>query len=175
MLKKLVLFTLLFGLTATAAVADIHINADGKSQKYPDGSTLNISAARNLTVDYYGVKCFIPKGQKISLRCSGVEENNSIFCSGKDFKGIKVGDATLVTDKEVSFTVSQDGTINVASGAMVAKDKSDNIVILEKGNSYKIDTPLSLSNSMLPVNKGSNQQYEQVQKDRVLSPSAPRN
>ncbi len=175
MLKKLVLFTLLFGLTATAAVADILINADGKSQKYPDGSTLNISAARNLTVEYYGVKCFIPKGQKISLRCSGVEENNALACSGKDFKGIKIGDATLVTDKDVSFTVSQDGTINIASGAMVAQDKNDNIVILEKGNSYKIDTPLSLSESMLPVDKGSNQQYEQVQKDRVLSPSAPRN
>ena len=175
MLKKLVLLTLLFGLTATASMADILISADGKKQKYPDGSTLNIAAARNITVEYYGLKCFIPKGQKISLRCSGVEENNVVFCSGKDFKNIKFGESTLVTDKDVSFTVSQDGTINIASGAMVAKDKKENIVILEQGNSYKLDTPLSLSESMLPGDKGSNQQHEQVQKDRVLSPSAPRN
>lgn len=175
MLKKFLLFTLLFGLTVVPAMADILISADGKTQKYPDGSTLNIAAARNITVEYYGLKCFIPKGQKISLRCSGLDESNTVFCSGKNFKDIKFGESTLVTDKDVSFTISQDGTINIASGAMVAKDKQDNIVILEQGNSYKIDTPLSLSDSMFPINKKADQQYEQVQKDRVLSPSAPRN
>ena len=54
MLKKFLLFTLLLGLTATASMADILINADGKSQKYPDGSTLNLFFAA-LLVFIFGI------------------------------------------------------------------------------------------------------------------------
>ena len=109
------------------------------------------------------------------MRCSTSEEGHAIFCSGKNFKNIKFGESILLTDKEVSFVVSQDGSINVLSGAMVAKDKRDNVVILEKGNNYKIETPLKLSESIQPEVKDTEEEYEQVQKDRVLSPSAPRN
>lgn len=174
MLKKFLMFALLLGVATTTVFADIVVKAEGKAQSYPDGSTLNVSAARDIAIDYYGVRCFIPKGQKLSLRCSGADQNNVVFCSGKNFKNIKIGNSTIVTDKEVSFSVAQDGSLNIDSGAMVVKDNKDGIAILEQGNTYKVETGLNLSDSVFPV-KEDNQKYEQVQKDRVLSPSAPRN
>lgn len=175
MLKKFCLLSVLFFLCSTFVLADIIVDAEGKSQKYPDGSTLNVVAAKNIYIEYYGVKCFIPKGERLSLRCSNNEESNSVYCSGNKFKNIKIGDSTLTTDKVAVFVVSQNGVMRVETGAIVVKDNKGNIVILEQGYTYKINTEVNPTDSFIPVKKQSKQHYEQVQKDLILSPSAPRN
>lgn len=175
MLKKFLLFSLFVVLASTSSIAAIGIDAEGKTQKYPDGSTLNISAARNLFVEYYGVRVFVPKGETISLRCSGVEEDKNIYCSGEKFKNVKIGDNTLSTDKHTRFSISQDGEIKLEEGSLVVKDKDDNIVILEPGNVYKVPVLALMEDSFITVSKPSQESYEQVLKDAVLSPSAPRN
>lgn len=175
MLKKIYFFTLFLFLFSTTILADIIVDAEGKSQKYPNGSTLNIVAAKNIYVEYYGIKCFIPKGERISLRCSDKDEANAIYCSGSRFQNIKIGDSTLTADRVVVFVVSQNGTLSVESGTVVVKDGKENIVILEQGNTYRIGVNIVPSDAFIKVNKQSQQQYEQVQKDIVLSPSAPRN
>ena len=63
MLKKLVVFSVFCFLGVTGAMADIVVDAEGKVQKYPDGSTLNVSAAKNIYTEYFGFKAFIPKGE----------------------------------------------------------------------------------------------------------------
>lgn len=175
MLKKFLLFSLFLVLASTSSMASISVDAEGKAQKYPDGSTLNVAAARNLYVEYYGVKVFIPKGEKLSVRCSGVEEDKNIYCSGDKFKNIKIGDSTLSTDKPTKFAISQDGEIKVEEGNLVVKDKKDNIVILGAGNTYKVPVLTLNEDSFIAVSKPSQSNYEQILKDRVLSPSAPRN
>jgi hypothetical protein len=175
MLKKFLLFSLFLVLASTSSMASISVDAEGKAQKYPDGSTLNVSAARNLYVEYYGVKVFIPKGEKLSVRCSGVEEDKNIYCSGDKFKNIKIGDSTLSTDKPTKFSISQDGEIKVEDGNLVVKDKKDNVVILSAGNTYKVPVLALNEDSFAAISKPNESNYEQVLKDRVLSPSAPRN
>lgn len=168
-------FAVFLFLFSTTVSADVIVDAEGKSQKYPDGSTLNIVAAKNIHIEYYGIKCFIPKGERISLRCSDKDEEHAVYFSGKEFKNIKLGDVTLTTDKVTVFVVSQDGVLRVETGTIVIRDKKGNIAILEQGNTYKVSTNIISSDSFVPVNKNSQQQYEQVQQDIILSPSAPRN
>ncbi len=175
MLKKVLLFSLFLVLTSTSSMAAINVDAEGKSQKYPDGSTLNVSAARNLYIDYYGVSVFIPKGEKLSLRCADAEEGNSVFCSGDSFKNVKIGDSILSTDKETKFVISQNGEIKIESGDLVIRDKNDNVAILGSGSAYTLPIVSLINDSYISVSKQSESSYEQVQKDRVLSPSAPRN
>ena len=168
-------FSLLLVLTSTVSMAAIIVDAEGKSQKYPDGSTLNVSAARNLYVEYYGIRVFIPKGEKLSVRCSDAQEDNNIYCTGDRFKNIKIGDSSLSTDKQTKFVINQTGEIKVESGNLVVKDKKDNIAILGAGNSYKVSVIALTEDSFISVSKTSQSNYEQIQKDNVLSPSAPRN
>lgn len=175
MLKKVLLFSLFLALASTSSMAAINVDAEGKTQKYPDGSTLNVSAARNLYVEYYGVRVFVPKGEKLSVRCSGVEEDKNIYCSGNKFKNIKIGDVTLSTDKQTKFAISQDGEIKLEEGSLVVKDKKDNIVILGAGNAYKVPVLALMEDSFITVSRPSQSNYEQILKDSVLSPSAPRN
>ncbi len=175
MLKKFLLFSLLLVLASTGSMAAIGVDAEGKTQKYPDGSTLNISAARNLFVEYYGVRVFVPKGEKLSLRCSGVEEDKNIYCSSDKFKNVKIGENTLSTDKKTRFAISQDGELKLEEGSLVVKDRNDNIVILEPGNVYKVPVLALMEDSFVTVSKPSENNYEQILKDTVLSPSAPRN
>lgn len=166
--------TFLF-LFSTTLFADIIVDAEGKSQKYPDGSTLNVAATKNIYVEYYGIKCFIPKGERISLRCSDKDEDYAVYFSGKKFKDIKVANTTLTTDKISVFVVSQSGVLRVEAGTIVVRDKKENIAILEQGNTYKVNINIIPLDSFVPINKNSQQQYEQVQQDIILSPSAPRN
>lgn len=175
MLKKVLLFSLFLVLASTNSMAAISVDAEGKTQKYPDGSTLNVSAARNLYVEYYGVRVFIPKGEKLAVRCSGIEEDKNIYCSGDKFKNIKIGNISLSTDKQTKFAVSQDGEIKLEEGSLVIKDKDDNIVILESGNIYKVPVLALMEDSFITVSEPSQSNYEQIVKDSVLSPSAPRN
>ncbi|MCR4662402.1 MAG: hypothetical protein K5622_00760 [Endomicrobiaceae bacterium] len=175
MLKKVFLFSLLLVLASTVSMAAINVDAEGKTQKYPDGSTLNVAAARNLFVEYYGVRVFVPKGEKLSLRCSAAEEDNNIFCSGNGFKNIKVGNSTLSTDKEAKFIISQNGEVKIESGSLVVRDKNDNVAILGAGSTYTIPVASLTEDSFINVSKQFENNYEQVLKDRVLSPSAPRN
>ena len=175
MLKKFLLFSLFLLLASANSMAAIGVDAEGKTQKYPDGSTLNVSAARNLFVEYYGVRVFIPKGEKLAVRCSGIEEDKNIYCSGDKFKNIKIGSISLSTDKQTKFAISQDGEIKLEEGSLVVKDKDDNIVILDPGNVYKVPVLALMEDSFITVSKPSQSNYEQVLKDGVLSPSAPRN
>lgn len=177
MLKNYLFICLFVCFVTTNLMAEIIVSANGKSQKYPDGSTLNVSAARDINIEYYGVNCFIPKGEKVSLRCSDKEDGYKIYFLGNKFKNIKIGDSVLTTDKTVSFVVSHDGVINIESGSLVVKDEKDNVAILEPGNTYKVGflSSSDVESSFVQIENQSQQQYEQMQEDIVLSPSAPRN
>ena len=175
MLRKILIFSMFLFLGVTSAVADIVVDAEGKIQKYPNGSTLNVSAAKNLYIEYYGVKVFVPKGEKISLRFSDKDEDNMIYGSGDKFNNIKIGDTALASESKTSFAVSQDGDLKVEKGSLIIKDTEENVAILSQGNSYKIEMDSSSSDSFVPLSEPSQESYEQVQKDLVLSPSAPRN
>lgn len=175
MLKKLSFLFVISFFAVTVATADILVNAGGKVQKYPDGSTLNVAAAKTLSFKYYGVKIVVPKGQKISLRFTDKDENNVIYCSGNNFKNIKIGDSVFFADKKTSFVVSLDGKVIVDEGSLAIKDKKDNVVVIEQSDSYTINIGKTLKDSYPKESKPSKSSYEQIQKDVVLSPSAPRN
>ena len=176
MLKKLSFLLIIFFAALTCATADILVNAGGKVQKYPDGSTLNVAAAKTLALKYYGVRIVVPKGEKISFRFSDKEEGNVICCSGNRFKNIRIGDSVFFAEKKTSFVVSLDGKVIVDEGSLAIKDKKDNVVVVQQGDSYTNNIGKTLKDSFpKESNKPSKSSYEQIQKDIVLSPSAPRN
>lgn len=175
MLKKLVVFSVFCFLGVTGAMADIVVDAEGKVQKYPDGSTLNVSAAKNIYTEYFGFKAFIPKGERISMRFSDKDENRMVYCSGNNFNNVKIGDTFFSTDKNTAFAISQDGNLKVEKGSLVVKDKDENVAILSQGNTYRINMEVPSSESFIVMSEPSEESYEQIQKDIVLSPSAPRN
>ncbi len=175
MLRKLSFLLIISFIAVTCATADILVNAGGKVQKYPDGSTLNVAAAKTLAFKYYGVKLVVPKGEKISFRFSDKEEGNAVYCSGNSFKNIRVGDSVFFADKKTSFVVFPDGKVIVDEGSLAIKDKKDKVVVVEHGGSYTINIGKTLKDSSPKESKPSKSSYEQIQKDMVLSPSAPRN
>lgn len=175
MLKKLSFLFVISFFAVTSVTADILVNAGGKVQKYPDGSTLNVAAAKTLSFKYYGVRMLVPKGQKISLRFSDKEENYAVYCSGNSFKNIRIGDSVFFADKKTSFVVSLDGKVIVDEGSLAIKDRKDKVVVVDHGNSYAINMGKTLKDSSPKESKPSKSSYEQIQKDIVLSPSAPRN
>ncbi len=174
-MRKIFLICAFFLACSSALMAEIIVNAEGKVQKYPDGSTLNVVAAKNLIIDYYGIKIFVPKGERLSIRCSEADESNAVYCSGENFKNIKIGSDTIYSDKPVSFVITPNGEMTVEKGNLVVTDQKGNVAILEQGNSYKVDVALNPSDSFVPVSVTKEEAYEQVEKDIVLSPSAPRN
>ena len=173
-MKKIFLVFALFLVFVSASMAEIVVNAEGKVQKYPDGSTLNVVAAKNLIIDYYDIKIFVPKGERISIRCSEVDEGNSVYFSGEGFKNIKIGSNTISSDKPVSFVVTLNGDLSVQKGNLVVNDQKGNVAILEQGNNYKVDTIINPSDTFLPVSVVETGEYEQAERD-ILSPSSPRN
>ena len=60
-------------------------------------------------------------------------------------------------------------------GSLVVKDKDENVAILSQGNTYRINMEVPSSESFIVMSEPSEESYEQIQKDIVLSPSAPRN
>jgi hypothetical protein len=174
-MKRIFLLLAFFLCCSSALMAEIIVNAEGKVQKYPDGSTLNVVAAKNLIVDYYGINVFVPKGEKISVRCSEVDEGNAVYCSGEGFKNVKIGSDTIYSDKEVSFVVTPNGDLTVEKGNLVITNQKGNVAILEQGNTYKVDIALNPRDSFVPVSVTKVEAYEQAEKDSVLSPSSPRN
>ena len=174
-MKKFFLVCLLSLICYSALTAEIIVNAEGKVQKYPDGSTLNVVAAKNLIIDYYGVKIFVPKGERLSVRCSEADEGNAVYCSGDGFKNVKIGSDTIYSDKPVSFVINPNGDLTVEKGNLVVTDQKGNVAILEQGNTYKVDVMINPDDSLVPVSVTKAEAYEQVEKDVVLSPSSPRN
>ena len=175
MLKKLSFLFVISFLAVTFVNADILVNAGGKIQRYPDGSTLNVAAAKTLSLKYYGIRIVVPKGEKISLRFTDKDEGNMVYCSGNKFKNIKIGDSVFFAEKKTSFAVSLDGKITVDEGSLAIKDAKENVVVVEQGDSYTINIGKTLKDSSPRESKPSKSSYEQIQKDNVLSPSAPRN
>lgn len=175
MLKKLLMFSIVFSFTVTGAIADVLVNAGGKIQRYPDGSTLNVAAAKTLSLKYYGIRIVVPKGEKISFRFTDKDEGNMVYCSGNKFKNIKIGDSVFFAEKKTSFAVSLDGKITVDEGSLAIKDSKENVVVVEQGDSYTISIGKTLKETSPKETKSSKSSYEQIQKDNVLSPSAPRN
>lgn len=176
MLNKFVMFIVALVVCTGSLFAEVIVNAEGKVQKYPDTSTLNVAAATDLTIEYYGVRIFIPKGEKLSVRCSDVNEENSVFCSGSKFKNIKIGNDKFSTDRNVSFVISQKGELTLEKGSMAVTDKNNNTAVLEKGKTYTVEVSVVPADSFIPTGKITKQsQYEQMEKDIVLSPSSPRN
>ena len=171
MLKKnMILFVLFLFLFLTNANADIIVNSEGKTQQYPDGITLNVSDVKNLEFEYYGIKMFVPKGEKISARFSDEDTNYMIFCTGDSFKNIKIGNLTVYSDNPVSFSVSQSGKLKIEKGNLTVKDEKDKVVVLGKGSTYDF-----LVNALSVESAKKSSKKTKIIKNSVLSPSAPRN
>jgi hypothetical protein len=172
MLKKITISLMLFlFLFLTNVYADIIVDAEGKIQQYPDGITLNIADVKNLSFEYYGIKMFVPKGEKISIRFSDEDTNYMIFCTGDSFKNIKIGNVTVYSDKPISFSVSQDGKLKVGKGSLTVKDEKDKVVVLGQGNIYEL---LGGALSVEPIINKS-KKSKKITRNSVMSPSAPRN
>ena len=81
-----------------------------------------VQATKDTTVDFVGVKVFVPQGQTVIL---GQRENGSIVVRGLNLKGLKFNDATLYTD---GYTV-------------MSYYPSSNIAFLHRGNTMTITDP----------------------------------
>lgn len=81
-----------------------------------------VQATKDTTVDFVGVKVFVPQGQTVIL---GQRENGSIVVRGLNLKGIKFNDATVSTN---GYTV-------------MSYYPSSNIAFLNRGNTMTITDP----------------------------------
>jgi len=175
-MKKCLFTFFVFLLFVSISSADILVRSESGAQKYPDGSTLNIDAVKNISIEYQNTVIFIPEGQKLSVRCSQSDENNIIFINGTDLKDIKIGSDTINTKGPVSFTIdSVTGKLYIENGDLEIIDKDGNAAILSQGGSYQLKLDVnSAKDGFLPISLQRKTQYEQAEQDIILSPSAPR-
>jgi hypothetical protein len=174
-MKKCLSAFFAFFLFVGISSADILVRSESGAQKYPAGSTLNIDAVKNISVEYQNTVIFIPEGQKLSIRCAQANEDNRIFITGSDFK-IKIGAETVTVKGSSSFTIdSITGKLYVEKGDIEVADKDGNVGFYSQGSSYqlKLDSNV-VKDGFLPISLQKKSQYEQAEQDVILSPSAPR-
>lgn len=174
-MKKCLIAFFVILLFAGISSADVLVRSESGAQKYPDGSTLNIDAVKNISIEYQNTVIFVPEGQKLSIRCAKANEDNRIFISGSDFK-IKIGSETINAKGNISFTIdSITGKLYVEKGDLEVADKDGNISFFSQGASYQLKLDInSARDGFLPINLQKKSQYEQAEQDVILSPSAPR-
>ena len=112
------------------------------------------------------------------MRCLEQNEGNVVFCTSDKFKNIKIGDTTVSADKQTSFSITQDGDLNIDNGTLVSVNEKGKVAILEQGNTYKVAVAVNPKDTFIITDISkyeSDSNNEQILKDYVLSPSAPRN
>ena len=199
-MKKVLLSLMFVCLLSGFAFAEITVISGGKMARYPDGTKLKITAVDDVTVMYHGQVIVIPKGESVSLRCSGASENNNIFLtSDNGFKNVKIGNKAFSSGSSTAMVIDKGGSVAVEQGTVAAVNKDGSVAFVEAGKTTSVDhteavakavaKAAEISNpkpaSVVSSNKDSNSTtvvdtednesaYEQAAKDEDISPSAPR-
>lgn len=171
-MKKILSIALFLLLNVSMVSAAIVVTTDQGKKSYPDGSTLNVKAEKDMNVLFYGVKMAVKKGENVSLKCLVEDGKPMVYVSGDEIKGIVVNNNTFFASTGAVMKVDgESGQVEVLKGNISVMDKKGNTAFLNKGSVYDVDMyPESMKD--ISVNQKDNTQEE---KDTLmLSPSAPR-
>lgn len=204
-MKKFLLSLFCVCLCCTFAFAEIIVISKDRTVRYPDGTKLKINADEDITIIYKGTVVFVPKGESVSVRCSGPSEKNAVFVtSEKGFKNVQIGDKKFSSKSGAALVAEKKGNVSVQSGTVSVANSSGQVSIVPAGKNTKVDNKEALSKAKAAVaaakeynNNNNNNveqkivslsdstdvaeaekeesKYEQATKDEDLSPSAPRN
>ncbi len=172
-MKKIMVLGLLLLLSFSLAEASVVVKTDKGSRSYPDGSTLNIKAEKDMKISFYGVNVNVKKGEKVTLKCLIEDGEPVIYVIGDNVDNVSINNNEFVSSKGAAMKINaNDGSAEVIDGKFEATDKKGNTAFLKKGSQFKLDV---YSEPTVDVNKEQSNDTEHMEAERsILSPSAPR-
>ncbi len=177
-------FALVFGalLLAATVQAAVTVEANGKATNYKNGSVVSVTGTTDTTVTYNGVKVFIPKGAKVTVKEAA---NGDVIVEGTNFTGVKINKATINGTGNTSFAVNPNTQlITVNKGYITVSDAKGKTVAVPQGSSVSaknIGQTAAAAGEAVPAfvapTAVTSAAYEQAaqnaEESKVLSPSAP--
>lgn len=112
-MKKVILAAVICAMAGTLFAAE----PAAKSAKITN--TRIVQAAQDTTLNYGGVKVFVPKGQTVIL---GQNAGGSVVVRGQNLKGVKVADAS----------------ITAPGAAVLSVNPKDQVITVSKGNNIQV-------------------------------------
>ncbi len=171
---------LVFGALFLFSVANaaVTVTRNGKTSKYENGSTVRVTGQSAATVNYNGVKIFVPAGVAVTI---AENADGSVNVSGTNLAGVKVENNTVSSSGAVSFSVSpKTKDITVNRGTLIVQDASGKTTTVAAGSSFSAaaaagasSLPAFVNEAVLGENTASQQATQDV--EEMLSPSSPRN
>ena len=175
---------LVFGalLMVASAQAAVTVEANGKVTNYNSGSVVSATGNMDTTVTYNGVKIFIPKGVKVTVKQAA---NGDVTVEGSNFAGVKINNATVNATGNASFSVNPSTqVITVNQGYITVTDPNGKTAGVAKGASVYAQNVLQGSeatvSSEVPAFVAATDVRSTVSEQaaqnvaETLSPSAPR-
>ena len=170
-----------------SAQAAILVTQDGKTTKYPSkkNTVITVNGTTDTTIEYNGVKFFVPKGVKMTL----AQENGNVIVRGNDLTGVQVGDMTLSAQGPTVFSVAPSTqVVSVRQGTVTVTAKDGSTTSVDRGSAFAASAKTSqaakatmATTQDVPtfvaadeVSDTASQQASQNAEEEVLSPSAPR-
>lgn len=173
-MKKILAVALFLMLNISLASASVVVVTDQGSKAYPDGSTLNIKAEKDMDVVFYGVKASIKKGEKVSLKCLIEDGKPMFYVSGDEIKGLTINKNVFTASSSSAMKIDvENGDVEVLKGNVNVTDKKGNTAFLKKGSIGVVDVYVEPALGIGEAQNLKTSNYIQAEKD-VLSPSAPR-
>ena len=177
-MKKIIWFSLFLVLGVGLADASVVVKTDQGSRSYPDGSTLNIKAERDMKISFYGLTAKVKKGEKVSLKCLIEDGEPVMYVVGDNVDNFNLNKNDFVSSKSAAMKVNaQTGGVEVVNGNFEVTDKKGETAFLKKGSQFKIDV---YSEPEVDVNREQMNDTDSMEEERsylekqTLSPSAPR-
>ena len=178
---------LVFGalLMVASAQAAVTVEANGKVTNYNSGSVVSATGNMDTTVTYNGVKIFIPKGVKVTVKQAA---NGDVTVEGSNFAGVKINNATVNATGNASFSVNPSTqVITVNQGYITVTDPNGKTAGVAKGASVSAKNVVQASAAASSADEVpafvaatavsstvSEQATQNVYETETLSPSAPR-
>ena len=179
-MKKIFCFVLFLLFGIGVADASVVVKTDKGSRSYPDGSTLNIKAEKDMKISFYGVTVNVKKGEKVSLKCLIEDGEPVIYMSGDNIDNVAVNDNDFVSSKNAAMKVNAgSGDVEVLKGNFEVTDKKGSTAFLKKGSQFRVGV---YQEPTVDVNRENMNDTESAEEERsyiekiqeTLSPSAPR-
>lgn len=176
-MKKIFGLALVLALSVGLADASVIVKTDKGSRSYPDGSTLNINAERDMTVSFYGVKVNVKKGEKLTLKCLVENGEPVIYVVGDNIDNVNINKNDFVSSKNAAMKINAEkGEGEVLKGNFEVTNNNGDTAFLKKGSEFSVGV---FSEPTVDVNKEKMNETSYMEQERAiiekqtLSPSAP--
>lgn len=174
MKAKLALLSSFLFLVSMAQAA-VFVTQDGKTTQYKDGATIKTESDKEVVVNYNGVKITVPARTAVQI---AQDKKGNVIVKGKNLSNVKIGQKTVSSNGETTFTVSPKNTIiTVNNGTLYISTADGKMSALKAGDSSNVSAntvPAFVSEAALSENTVAQQAVKAITEEAVLSPSAPR-